>query len=396
MLPGLSDTIMTMVIGGIGLKVASVVLIFLLAFTIALGGFTTLLMIHCKTNSDHCPVLAVMIRGAIVVAISMIALAILATLVFPGSVGQQSLLFLVLCLPRPFMLVWNVFHREILFKLNQHKAVQQLTSKSIVLYIGVSWLALGLTMLSGFQLSIMLVLCGSYASMIFTAVKMWIAVPPADRLTTARIFTACTDAFRQQPAVTGIGSAVANSATNVLEIGFLAVVGWLAVNNFPAMSNYYYPMFNMFEWASALAIGLSRVYTERRIARLQTPTAFWLVSVLTLYSFGIVALYLLASTLISSSLSGAGGAIYFFAVFYVLFDGLQLVLRSHMLAQETGGELLNLSLLSYTLSLIVIVMNWLMFKNTLLVYASLLLPLLLSNAFLIYFSTNNKIQIIDV
>lgn len=382
MLPGLSDTVIALVIGGVALQVASVVLIFLLAFNIALGSFATLLMMHLKATSDREPVLTVMLRAAGIVALGIVCLAIVALLIFPAEIGVQSFVFLLLCLPRPLLVIWNVYHREILFKANQHGVVQKLTSRSVLLYVGVTWGLFGLAMVTGMTLSLFLLLSGVYAASLYIAAYSWAAVAPVDRLTIRQI----KDAGRSPPwrptKVTGVGAAVSNSATNVLEIGFLAVIGWVVVGFFPDIATYYYPMFNMFEWASALAIGLSRVFTDHRIEGTETPSTTWVFAILALYSFAFVALYLKVSVMISPSLAGFGTTLYMFAVCYVFFDGLQLVLRSYMLAQETGGKLLQLSLAAYTLAFGVIVANWLHFANPNLVFGGLLLPLVVSTALL--------------
>lgn len=390
MLPGLSDTAIALVVGGVALQVASVVLIFLLAFNIALGSFATLLMMHLKAESDRSPVLTVMIRAAGLVALGIFGLAVVALVLFPAAIGTQSFVFLLLCLPRPFLTVWNVYHRELLFKADQHALVQALTSKSVLLYIGVSWLLLGAAMLTGAAVSLSLLLCGIYAATLYIAVRSWAAVDPAQRMTRAQLALAARGLLGGKTKVTGVGAAVSNSATNVLEIGFLAVVGWLVVGYFPDITAFYYPMFNMFEWASALAIGLSRVFTERRIADRPTPSILWLLVTFAIYSFGFVTIYLQAAVLISKSLSGLGAGLYLFAVAYVFFDGLQLVLRSYMLAQETGGRLLQMSLLAYALAFATVLVNWLVFINSNLMFGGLLLPLMLSTAALIILNSNRQ------
>ena len=96
--------------------------------------------------------------------------------------------------------------------------------------------------------------------------------------------------------------------------------------------------------------------------------------------------------LISPSLAGFGATLYAFAVCYVFFDGLQLVLRSHMLAQESGGKLLHLSLAAYALAFAVIVGNWLYFSDPNLVFGGLLLPLVVSTALLILLSPDRHRQ----
>ena len=57
-----------------------------------------------------------------------------------------------------------------------------------------------------------------------------------------------------------------------------------------------------------------------------------------------------------------------------------------MLAQETGGKLLQLSLAAYALASGVIVANWLHFANPNFVFVGLLLPLVVSTALLILLS----------
>ena len=149
-------------------------------------------------------------------------------------------------------------------------------------------------------------------------------------------------------------------------------------------------MFNMFEWASAFAIGLSRVFTDSRIKGTETPSTSWVFGVLGFYALAFVAIYLQASVTISPSLVGFGLPLYIFTVSYVFFDGLQLVLRSHMLAQESGGNLLQLSFAAYFLAFGLILVNWLYFMNPNLVFGGVLLPLIISTTLLLLYSPDRS------
>ena len=390
MLPGLSDTVAVLVLGAQALQVASVVLIFVLALNIALGSFVTLVMMHSREASDRLVLCATMLRGSFLVAAAMVCLGLTSRAFFGPDTGLQSLAFLLLSTARPFFTVWNVYHREILYRNDRFRVVHSLATKAVALYVGISWGALLMGTALELRPDILWLLLGVYASLGYTAYSSATRVPPTDRLGRAELVAiakvAMTHRIGRAP---GLGAALSNSATNVLEIGFLAVAGWVVVARFEDIAALYYPLFNMFEWASAFALGLSRVFTERRIAAEQLPSFAWLTSVFALYTSAFVTLYLALASELFSSFDGLNTALVAFALAYVFFDGLQLILRSAMLADESGGRLLHVSTSAYLLGFGMLLVTWLWAASMFPFLISLLFPLIFSAILLALTSRNS-------
>ncbi|WP_139112098.1 hypothetical protein [Acidithiobacillus thiooxidans] len=385
MLPGLSDTMMLLIIGIQALKVASAVLIPVLAINIALGSFSTLLMMHRRELSDRVEICAAMLQGAFAAAGVIIVIGVTSRIVFGAEVGAQSLTFLLLCVARPFFVIWNIYHREILYRDNRHRVFQSLTTRAVGLYIVITWASLSLATMLDWYPSILLLLSGVYISQAFTALYIYRHTFLADRLSWREIGTILRRAMTIWPGrVLGLRVALYNSVTNVLEFGFLAIAGWIIEVRVESIAIIYYPLFNMFELASAFALGISRVCTERRIVKEPMPPQLLLTVIFGLYAIVFVPLYIGLATLMSDVFGVVSPVLISFAVAYVFFDGIQLILRSKMLAQESGGRLLHISFIAYLIGLAGLLATWAVPApgNVALLYLALILPLVVATGFL--------------
>jgi hypothetical protein len=169
-------------------------------------------------------------------------------------------------------------------------------------------------------------------------------------------------------------AAVKNAITNVMELGFLTVCGWLVVSKFPDISEYYFPLFNMFEWGSGLALGISRVYTQRRINNSYAPPYSLSLLFFAIYAGAFAAVYLWIVGTLSSGLRGLSSGLVVFSFFYLLADGAQLILRSVAIARPDGGSLLNVSTKAYLASVVVLGISCVV-ASQVLFFLSLILPL---------------------
>jgi hypothetical protein len=374
MLSGLSDTIATLVLGAFVLKVASVVLIISLTLNIALGSFSTLIMMHSDRAQNKARLLGVFVQAAIGVSVFMVVCGLVARVVFGPDIGGQSMWFLLLSVFRPLLVVWNVYCGEMLLRNGQQADVQQQTSRGVIVYTLTSWSVLGVVFSFDFEPSILWLLIGVYTTQLFTAFVFHRQTSREARINRSDISAVVVSALSNPFEVTGIKSAISNALTNVMELGFLAVAGWVVVARFDNIAIYYFPLFNMFEWGSGFAIGLSRVYTERLISKSNMPSYWHSIGLFFLYAVVFVALYSWIAARISPAFDKIGLALSIFAVLYVIFDGLQLILRSVMLAQSDGGRLLTISTLVYSSALVGLGVAY-GTRSDILLFSALIVPL---------------------
>lgn len=376
MIPGLSDTVATLVLGVLVLQAASVVLIATLAINIALGSFCSLVMLHRDGSKAKEAEFASMLQGAIIGSLVMAALAVGAAAIFEPEVGRQSFWFLIISIPRLFILCWNVYCGEILFRGGLRGVVQRIITISILVYVVVSWLTLGVFTYFGITPSITFLLIAAYCSLCNTALRGRQAIAREARLHSGDIPAVLSATLKIPANISGIGVALATAFANVMELGFLALAGWIVVALFQEVSVVYFPLVNMFEWVSGFALGLSRVYTERLIRNEQVPSYSKSSVFYAIYAIFFSSVYLWAVAQISPPLKGIGLGMIIFAVSYVLLDGFQLILSSRLQADPDGRSMMWISILSYVPAFVGLGASFVS-RNSLVFLISLLIPLCL-------------------
>ena len=128
---------------------------------------------------------------------------------------------------------------------------------------------------------------------------------------------------------------------NAFEIFFFALVAWVASIKFNDISQYIYPVFNLVELASAFAIGINRVLSEKLTKNNINYNLNSILIIYFFYSLLIVKVYFTIMELIGSQ--NFSMHLITFAMFYVFIDGLQLIYRSYI--QVVINEKLAMSII---------------------------------------------------
>lgn len=376
MLPNLSDTVLTVILGTIVLQVASVALILVLALNIALGSFNSLMLLHNIGKRPREELLRVTMQAGMVVALLYLLMSGVAYLHFDGIVGEQSSLFLLLSAARPFLFAIGAYSREALVFEKKHDVLHKVTTRAALIYILLNSTIVLSAKFYEWPYSATFLLIGVYAAQILATALFYKNVSDDFKLTASEMMSVTVTAPFKSVELTGFKSATSAAFTNILEIGFLSVAGWIVVSDFKSIAPFFFPLFTLFEWASGFAIGINRVMTERRIASVSTPGLTEICLTSLCWSCFFVMIYFGLFGLLLPIFWNTGLWLLGFAVIYVFFDGLQLIFRSLLVSQANGGSLMRLSFASYGVAAVCLG-GAVVTKDPSLFFIALLMPLVI-------------------
>lgn len=372
MIPGLSDTILLFIMGATVLQVASIVLISSLAINISFGSIIVMTILHNKENIYDNRFKFYLFKISFSFALIYIFLSVVSLYYLPPEIKNQSFLFLIISALRPIISASNIYYREILIINKKDKYVHSSLNISNLVYITSSWIIITILINLNINLSILWFLVPIYLSIFFNNLYY------KKNINNLKFFKFNINKIK----ILNIRSSLYSGFLNIYEVGFIALLSWVINIKFPNFSTYIFPLFNLFEIASALAIGINRNLTNYIIENKNTVKLIYLISIYTAYSltFSCVYFYLFHLFKKFNNLF----ILIIFGFLYVLLDGIQLILRSYTQASNDDSKIIYLSTITYTLSIIILSLAYFNVSEKILII-SIFLPLVILSFFIIGF-----------
>lgn len=372
MIPGLSDTILLFIMGATVLQVASIVLISSLAINISFGSIILMTILHNKENIYDNRFKFYLFKISFSFALIYIFLSVVSLYYLPPEIKNQSFLFLIMSALRPIISASNIYYREILIINKKDKYVHSSLNISNLVYIISSWIIITVLINLNINLSILWFLIPIYLSIFFNNLYY------KKNINNLKFFKFNINKIK----ILNIRSSLYSGFLNIYEVGFIAILSWVINIKFPNFSTYIFPLFNLFEIASALAIGINRNLTNYIIENKNPVKLIYLIFIYTVYSltFSCVYFYLFHLFKKFNNLF----ILIIFGFLYVLLDGIQLILRSYTQASNDDSKIIYLSTITYTLSIIILSLAYFNVSEKILII-SIFLPLVILSFFIIGF-----------
>ncbi|AIC28077.1 trifolitoxin-processing protein TfxD [Rhizobium etli bv. phaseoli str. IE4803] len=377
MIPNVADTIVVTLIGATALQVASNVLITILTLNIAFLNFCSLICMHNLKRGAKADVFAAIGRAACMMIGVYLALIAVSVATLEGLPLTQTIAFIALSAFRPFVAGWNAYCAEVFFAQGKRQIVRAVITRSSLIYAGVNLLFVGISHVTGSQNSIISLLIGVYIALFHNALayaKMLPAEWKIDRRDLKQVLS-----LRRLDLI-GVKAGLSASFINMLEMGFLALVGWVVAAKFPEIAVFYFPFFTLVELTSGLAIGLGRSVTERLITPRPFPRLHVLIAVYSAYSFVCFLIYVAFVGVSDRDIFALPLSLAGLALLFLICDGLQLVVRGYTLSKADGGKLTHLSAIAYLASGAILALATVVGSVQMLAVALVLGPLFLAIA----------------
>ncbi|MBB3300935.1 hypothetical protein FHT80_002165 [Rhizobium sp. BK226] len=375
MIPNVADTIVVTLIGATALQVASNVLITILTLNIAFLNFCSLICMHNLKRGAKADVFAAIVRAACMMIGVYLALIAVSVATLEGAPRTQTIAFIALSALRPFVAGWNAYCAEVFFAQGKRQIVRSVITRSSLIYAGVNLLFVGLSHFAGTQNSIISLLIGVYLALFHNALAYARILPTEWRFSRQDL----KDVFSLRKLdLVGIGAGLSASFINMLEMGFLALVGWVVAAKFPQIAVFYFPFFTLVELTSGLAIGLGRSVTERLITPRPFPRLHVLIAVYSTYSLLCFLIYVGLIGVSNRDIFALPLSLAGLALLFLICDGLQLVVRGYTLAKADGGKLTHLSAIAYLASGVILALAAVLGSVQALAIALVLGPLFLA------------------
>lgn len=317
MLPAYSDTILLSLLGAVYLEIASIVMISALTLNISLNTIINMLIINNNNIIDRKEFKFFLFKISIFFSIAYLLLSITAYHILSEDIKVQSFLYLILSIFRPILSCANSYYREKLFTLKENKTIHSSMNISIGLYIISSWSIIFTLNYFNYNISIIIFLIPTYISIFFNNIFY-------RKNNNMKFF----EFNLSKIIVNNFQKSFNAGLLNAFEIFFFALVAWVASIKFNDISQYIYPVFNLVELASAFAIGINRVLSERLTKKNINYNLNGILIIYFFYSLLVVKIYFIVMELIGSQ--NFSTYLIIFAMFYVFIDGLQLIYRSYV------------------------------------------------------------------